>query len=49
MRIAMSKKQDRIDTVKAICHAAKLYKANLIGREFLYFFDKRYIEVIYKA
>lgn len=49
MRIAMSKKQDRIDTVKAICHAAKLYKANLVGRKFLYFFDKRYIEVIYKA
>lgn len=45
----MSKKQDRIDTVKAICHAAKLYKANLVGRKFLYFFDKRYIEVIYKT
>lgn len=45
----MSKKQDRIDTVKAICHAAKLYKANLVGRKFLYCFDKRYIEVIYKT
>lgn len=45
----MSKKQDRIDTAKAICHAAGLYKNNLVGRKFLYFFDNRYIEVIYKT
>lgn len=45
----MSKKQDRIKTVRAICHAARLYKTNLVGNKFLYFFDNRYIEVIYKA
>lgn len=45
----MSKKKDRIEIVKAICHAAALYKANLVGKKFLYLFDQRYIEVIYKA
>lgn len=45
----MSKKQDRIDIVEKIKSAAKLYKENLVGRTFLYAFDGRYIEVIYKA
>lgn len=49
MEADMSKKQDRIDTAKAVCHAATLYKTNLVGRKFLYFFDNRYIEVIYKT
>lgn len=49
MEADMSKKQDRIDTAKAVCHAASLYKANLVGRKSLYFFDNRYIEVIYKT
>lgn len=44
----MSKKQDKIDTVRRICDAAKLYKANLVGKKYLYLFDNRYIEVIYK-
>lgn len=45
----MSKKQDKINTVRKICDAAKLYKANLVGKKYLYFFDNRYIEVIYKT
>lgn len=45
----MSKKQDRIDIAEKIKSAAKLYKENLVGRTFLYVFDRRYIEVIYKV
>ena len=44
----MSKKQDRIRTTGIICEAARLYKSNLVGKKFLYLFDNRYIEVIYK-
>lgn len=44
----MKKKQDRQQIVKAIIEAAELYKAKLVGRKFLYVFDNRYIEVIYK-
>lgn len=29
--------------------AAIAYKANLVGKTFVYVFDDRYIEVIYKA
>lgn len=45
----MSKKQDRIDIVEKIKAAAKLYKENLVGKTFLYVFDGKYIEVIFKA
>lgn len=45
----MSKQGDKIKTVRKICNAARLYKANLVGKKYLYFFDNRYIEVIYKA
>lgn len=45
----MSKQQDREILVKEIKEAAKLYKENLVGRRFMYVFDDRYIEVIYKA
>ena len=45
----MKKNQDRIKIVKDICFAAKLYKENLVGKTFLYIFDGRYIEVLYKA
>lgn len=45
----MKKNQDRIKIVKDICFAAKLYKENLVGKTFLYVFDGRYIEVLYKA
>ena len=42
----MSKKNDKEHIVKEICKAAKLYKANLVGKRFLYVFDGRYIEVL---
>ncbi len=45
----MSKKQDRIDIVEKIKTAAILYKQNLVGKRFMYVFEGRYIEVIYKA
>ena len=45
----MSRKQDREDIVREITNAAILYKKHLIGKRFLYIFDDRYIEVIYKA
>ena len=45
----MSKKTDKENIVKEICKAAKLYKANLVGRKFIYVFDGRYIEVLYKS
>lgn len=45
----MSKQQDRESLVQEIKEAAKLYKDNLVGKRFLYVFDGRYIEVIYKA
>ncbi|MCD8153530.1 MAG: PBECR4 domain-containing protein [Clostridiales bacterium] len=45
----MSKKQDRIDIINKIEAAAALYKQNLVGKRFMYVFDDRYIEVIYKA
>ena len=46
----MGKKQENINRIIAeIELAAKLYKENLVGKKFLYVFDGRYIEVIYKA
>ncbi|MBQ9565588.1 MAG: hypothetical protein IJU98_08385 [Synergistaceae bacterium] len=45
----MSKSQDRKAIVAKINNAAVLYKHNLVGRRFLYVFENRYIEVIYKA
>ena len=45
----MSKKLDRASLVKEICKAARLYKEHLVGSRFLYAFDGRYIEVIYKV
>lgn len=44
----MGREQDRIETAQAICYAAMIYKRNLVGKKFLYFFDGSYIEVIYK-
>lgn len=50
MKQAATKKQVRIkELLAAIESAAKLYKQTLVGRKFLYVFDGRYIEVIYKA
>ena len=45
----MSKKQDRQLIVKQINRAANAYRRNLVGKRFLYVFDNRYIEVIYKS
>ncbi|MCD7824547.1 MAG: PBECR4 domain-containing protein [Clostridiaceae bacterium] len=45
----MSKKQDRIDIAEKIKTAAILYKQNLVGKRFMYVFDERYIEVIFKT
>lgn len=39
---------DKKEIVKEICKAAKLYKENLVGRRFIYVFDGRYIEVLFK-
>lgn len=44
----MDKNQDRQNVVQQIHIAAELYRKNLVGRKFLYVFDGRYIEVIYK-
>lgn len=43
----MSKRQDRIQIAKDICHAASQYKSTLVGRTFLYVFENQYIEVIF--
>ena len=45
----MSKLQDKKEIVKEIIKAAKAYKLHLVGKTFLYVFDNRYIEVIYKT
>lgn len=42
-------KQAKIQIVNQIVLAAKAYKSNLIGKTFLYYFEGRYIEVIYRA
>ena len=39
---------DKGQLVSEICKAAKLYKKNLVGRKFIYVFDGRYIEVLFK-
>ncbi len=44
----MRKKNDKEIIAKEICEAAKLYKENLVGKRFMYVFDNRYIEVLYK-
>jgi len=44
----MSRKQDRIDLSLQIKSAAALFKQHLVGRKFMYVFDNRYIEVIFK-
>ena len=43
-------KNSKIDIiVKKIIQAARVYKNNLVGKTFMYVFDNRYIEVMYKA
>lgn len=43
------KQSDKEQVVKEIIRAARLYKQHLVGKTFLYAFDGRFIEVIYKA
>lgn len=45
----MSKASDRANIVRRIIQAAALYRKMLVGKRFLYVFDERYIEVIYRA
>lgn len=45
----MRKQQDRKLLVKQIAKAANLYRKHLVGKQFMYVFDGRYIEVLYKA
>ena len=40
----MRKVQDRKKIIHEISAAAELYKKNLVGRQFLYVFDGRFIE-----
>lgn len=44
----MKKTQDRQAIVREISRAAQVYKQQLVGKRFLYVFDNRYIEVLYK-
>lgn len=46
---AMKRTADRIAIAAKINEAAKLYRTNLVGKSFMYVFDGRFIEVIYKA
>lgn len=46
----MKKKQENIiNIIYEIESAAKLYKEHLVGKQFLYVFEGKYIEVIYKV
>ena len=45
----MSKLDDRKQLVAVINDAASLYREHLVGKRFMYVFDNRYIEVIYKT
>lgn len=44
----MTDKENRKHVVQTIIQAAKIYKSKLVGKTFMYVFDNRYIEVIYK-
>lgn len=44
----MSKSDDKKKFAQSICAAAKIYKEKLVGQKFLYVFDNRYIEVLFK-
>ncbi|MCD8002303.1 MAG: PBECR4 domain-containing protein [Clostridia bacterium] len=45
----MGRETDKIKIAGEIKQAAKIYKQKLLGKRFMYVFDNRYIEVIYKA
>lgn len=45
----MNKQQDKVKIVSEISQAAKIYKDKLVGKQFMYVFDNRCIEVLYKT
>lgn len=45
----MKKATDRKNIIRQIEQAAEAYREKLVGKKFLYVFDGRYIEVLYKA
>lgn len=45
----MTKKQNKINIVNNIIYAAQNYKNNMVGKTFMYVFNDRFIEVIYRA
>lgn len=47
--MTLRRQQDRKEIIRVIQSAANEYKKYLVGRTFLYVFDNRYIEVLYKA
>lgn len=44
----VSRNTNKTILVQEICDAAKFYKESLVGRKFLFIFDNRCIEVVYK-
>ena len=44
-----TRQETSISTISTICSAAIKYKTNLVGKTFMYIFDNRFIEVIYKS
>lgn len=45
----MSVREDRKNVIALITEAAKSYKRFLVGKQFLYVFDGRYIEVLFES
>ena len=45
----MPKSRKTQEIIRTIENAAKVYKDQLVGKTFLYVFDGRYIEVMFKA
>lgn len=40
--------KDRIELAKQICRASQIYDKFLVGKTFMYVFDNRYIEVVFR-
>jgi hypothetical protein len=45
----MSKHDDKLEIVDKIKKAVQLYKTHLVGKSFIYVFDNRYIEVLFRT
>jgi len=49
-KVKLTQKQiNQLQLIRQICAAAKSYKTQLVGKTFLYIFDDRYIEVMFKV